>query len=39
MKTLSKWHKPKWYEGEAELENAWAMEEDYESEEIAMGDQ
>jgi hypothetical protein len=30
---------PKWYEGEAQLDNDWAMEEDLESEDIALGDQ
>jgi hypothetical protein len=32
-------HVPKWYEGEATLENDWEMESDRESEEILMGDQ
>jgi hypothetical protein len=36
---MSRPHVPKWYEGEAQLENDWAAEEDYESEEILMGDQ
>jgi hypothetical protein len=36
---MSRPHIPKWYEGEAQLDNDWAMEEDFESEEIAMGDQ
>ncbi len=37
--TMSRPHIPKWYEGEAKLENDWTMEEDLESEEIALGDQ
>ena len=36
---MSRPHVPKWYEGEAELSNDWAMEEDLDSEEIALGDQ
>jgi hypothetical protein len=36
---MSRPHIPKWYEGEAQLDNDWVVEEDLESEEIAMGDQ
>jgi hypothetical protein len=36
---MSRPHIPKWYEGEAALSNDWAAEEDYDSEEILMGDQ
>jgi hypothetical protein len=36
---MSRPHIPKWYEGEAELVNDWAMEEDLDSEDILMGDQ
>jgi hypothetical protein len=36
---MSRPHVPKWYEGEAELMNDWKAEMDYESEEIAAGDQ
>jgi hypothetical protein len=36
---MSRPHVPKWYEGEAELENDWEMESDRESEDILMGDQ
>jgi hypothetical protein len=36
---MSRPHIPKWYEGEAELTNDWVAEEDYDSEEILMGDQ
>jgi hypothetical protein len=32
-------HVPKWYEGETTLTNDWAAEENYDSEEILMGDQ
>lgn len=37
-KTMSLPHVPKWYEGETTLTNDWASEEDYDSEEILMGD-
>ena len=36
---MSRPHIPKWYEGEAELVNDWAMEENLDSEDILMGDQ
>jgi len=36
---MSRPHIPKWYEGDAELANDWAAEQDYDSEEILMGDQ
>jgi hypothetical protein len=38
-RVMSRPHIPKWYEGEAELTNDWAMEEDLDSEDILMGDQ
>ena len=36
---MSRPHIPKWYEGEAELTNDWASEEDLDSEDILLGDQ
>jgi hypothetical protein len=36
---MSRPHIPKWYEGDAELVNDWAMEENLDSEDILMGDQ